>query len=303
MEAPQEAPAVFLVRVRSERERACARILIDSIRRFGGAMSAYPVRVFASRPDSVPCDALEESGVEVVNLSVPPSVAHYEYGDKVYACMVAEESAPPSVHSLVYLTADSLVLKPPDLFGLSGPWDAAVRPVHIKNVGLGAGEVPDAFWSGVYGAVGGGEVTHTVLSYVDQEHIRAYFNSAAFAVRPGAGLFRRWFECFQALVKHTGFQAGPCADERHRIFLHQAVLSTIIATSVEARRVRVLPWTYGYPYNLHGDVAPERQAARLDDLVCAIYHERSIDPRDIDDIGISASLRSWLASRAGPALG
>lgn len=301
-DAPQ-APFIFLIRVMSRRERACARLLIDSIRSFGGALSSYPIRVFESRPDRVPCAGLKGPGVEVVELSVPQSVAQYEYGDKVYACMVAEESAPAHVESLIYLTADSLILRPPDLFGLEASWDAAVRPVHIRNVGLGAHDAPDEFWGGVYRAVGVDDVARTVVSYVDQEHIRAYFNSAAFAVRPGTGAFRKWFECFETLVTDPDFQAGPCADERHRIFLHQAVLSTIIATSLDARRVRVLPDTYGYPYNLHGDVAPERRAAALDDLVCAIYHDRPIDPREIDDIRIGASLRAWLTSRIGPDFG
>jgi hypothetical protein len=235
----------------------------------------------------------------VVTLEVPAWVAGYEYGDKVYACMMAEESAGERVRSLVYLTADSLIVAPPLLFDLGTSHDAAVRPVHIRNVGLGAREAPDGFWRGVYAAAGVEDVPASVVSFVDQEHIHAYFNSAAFAVRPGAGIFRRWFECFEALVGDADFQAGPCADERHRIFLHQAVLSTLLATSLDPKRVRVLPETYGYPYNLHGDIAPERRAARLDDLVCAIYHHRSIDPRDVDDIQMSGELRQFIASRVG----
>lgn len=296
----RQAPTVFLTRVSSIRERDCARILIDSIRSFGGAMSDYPIKVLSSRPDMVPCDSLDARGVEIVHLTAPESVREYEYGDKVYGCMVAEQSAGPHVRSLVYLTADCLVLAPPLLFNLGADWDAAVRPVHIRNVGLISRERPDDFWSKVYEAAGVSDVERTVESFVDRERIRAYYNSAAFAVNPAAGILRRWFECFEKLVVDRNFQAGPCRDGRHRIFLHQAVLSTLIATRLESRRTRVLPETYGYPYNLHADVAPGRKAAALDDLVCAIYHERSIDPREIDDIEIGPSLREWIASRVGP---
>ena len=262
-------------------------------------MSQYPVRVLSSRPDIAPCDSLEGPGVEIVPLTVPASVREYEYGDKVYGCMVAEESTAPHVRSLVYLTADSIVIAPPLLFNLGPDLDAAVRPVHIKNVGLGVGEKPDAFWSKVYEAAGVSDVDVTVESFVDRQHIRAYYNSAAFAVNPSAGVFRRWFEGFEKLVVNRDFQAGPCSDGRHRIFLHQAVLSTIIATSPGSARTRLLPETYGYPYNLHADVAPHRRAAALDDVVCAIYHERSIDPRVIDDIEIGPALREWITSRIG----
>ena len=292
--------AVFLIRVSSLRERDCARILADSIRSFGGDMSGCPIKILETRPEETPCSSLEGPGIEIVTIAVPPAVSSYEYGDKVYACKVAEESAGPDVRTLVYLTADSLIVAPPVLFSLDEPFDAAVRPVHIKNVGLGARAAPDGFWRGVYDAAGVEDVPATVVSFVDQEHIRAYFNSAAFAVRPSAGIFRRWYECFEALVADAGFQAGPCRDARHRVFLHQAILSTLIATSLDPKRVRVLPETYGYPYNLHGEVAPERRAAAMDDLVCAIYHDRSIDPRCAVDIGMSGDLRQWIASRLGP---
>jgi hypothetical protein len=132
---------------------------------------------------------------------------------------------------------------------------------------------------------------------VEGERIRPYFNSAAFSVDPSERLMGRWLRLFCEMAADEDYQREACADELHRIFLHQAILSALVATSLERRRILELPPDYGYPYNLHGRVPEERRAARLDDMVLPIYEERSVDPRVVDDIEIGAELRSWLSER------
>jgi hypothetical protein len=75
------------------------------------------------------------------------------------------------------------------------------------------------------------------------------------------------------------------------------LLSVIIATSVEAQRIRLLPPTYNYPYNLHGSVSPARRAKALNDLVSFTYEDRSLDPQEVRDIDINEPLRGWLLAR------
>ena len=136
-----------------------------------------------------------------------------------------------------------------------------------------------------------------VESYVDGQRLRAYYNSHAFAINPGLGLLRRWAEVFETLVVDGAFQAAACHDARHQVFLHQAVLSTLLATTVDPARLRLLPPEYIYPYNLHAAVPEARQARALDDLVCIAYEDRSLDPAEIEDIAVGEPLRSWLAGR------
>jgi len=207
-------------------------------------------------------------------------------------------TAVPEVRSLIYLSPEVLVIKPPLLFDLAPCFDAAVRPVHIKNVGLGADKPLDDFWKKVYATVGVADIQATVESFVDAQHIRAYFNAGAFSISPSAGVFRRWLNCFEALVCNEAFQAGACQDERHRVFLHQAVLSALLVTMLDSGRIRALPPSYGYPYNLHQAVPPERRTAALNDLTCVIYEQRTMNPDRMDDIHVHAPLRSWLSARA-----
>jgi hypothetical protein len=291
---------VFLTWVYSIEQKRNARLLIDSIRSFGGTLRRCPIWLFDANPQKGSCSDMVDTGVRVLPLTVPDTVRHYLFASKVYACAQAEELAGPEIQSLIWLSPDCLIVKPPLLFDLGRSFDAAVRPVHIRNVGLPPAEPLDRFWKGIYTVAGVRDVQVTVESFVDTQRLRAYFNSAAFSARPSTGLFRRWFECFETLVCDQEFQSGSCQDERHQIFLHQAIWSTLTATMLDPKRIRTLPADYGYPYNLHQSVPSDRRAQTLDDLVCVIYEDRSTDPDAMDDIDIHEPLRSWLSSHRSP---
>lgn len=297
----RDAPAdrlVFLTLVSTVEERSGVRLLVESIRSFGGPLSGCPIWLFEANPLSVPCGALEGAGVTVLPLDVPQTVLRYWFGGKVAACAKAEERAGPGVQSLIWLNSDSLIVQPPLLFDLAGECDAAVRPVHIRNVGLLATDPVDGFWKRVYDAVGIDEPQITVESFVEGASIRAYFNTHAVAVNPSRGLLRRWLDLFEQLAGDRGFQAGACSDGLHRVFLHQAALSAVVAASLEPGRIRTLPPEYSYPYNLQSAVPPGRRAAALNDLTSVVYEKRPLDPDVMDDIEIHEPLRSWLAAWA-----
>jgi hypothetical protein len=289
--------SIFITKVRTPAGKAAARLLIESIQAFGGVMSSYAIWVFATDPQNEPCSDLACSQVKVFPLSVPEAVKNYPFGEKVFACAHAEALASAAVNSLIWLDLNYLIVQPPKLFDLGTEFDAALRPVHIRNVGLPPSEPLDAFWKGIYAALGIDNVQSTIHSFIDQQCLRAYFNSHGLAVRPGKGLFQRWYEHFERLVCDREFQAAVCQDERHQIFLFQALFSALVASSVEPQRLRILPAVYNYPYNLQGRVPADRRAAALNDLVCFTFEGRSIHPNTVTDIKIREPLRVWLAER------
>jgi hypothetical protein len=69
------------------------------------------------------------------------------------------------------------------------------------------------------------EAPYTTRSYIDGCELRPYWNTHCFAVDPAMGLLRAWREGFRAMVADSAFQAGPCRDVPHQVFLHQAVWS------------------------------------------------------------------------------
>jgi hypothetical protein len=293
-------PAIFVTKVRTPAGKTAARLLIESIQTFGGEMGNHPIWVFAVDPREEPCHELASPQVQVFPLSIPAAIKNYPFGDKVLACARAEEIAPREIQSLIWLDLECLVIQPPLLFELGGEYDAALRPVHIRNVGLSPSEPLDAFWKGIYTSLGVEDVQSTVVSFVDHQHLRAYYNSHGFAVNPASGLFHLWYEDFERLVRDENFQATACQDEVHQIFLFQAIFSALVSSTLDARRIRILPPTYNYPYNLHDRVPQDQRPAALSDLICFTFEGRSVHPDSVADIEIREPLRSWLASQNAP---
>ena len=269
-----------------------ARLMIDSLRTFGGELAEVDFWVFVTDLDSA--RGLEGERTRPQPLTIPDLVSAYPLGKKVAACARAEELAPAGTRSLVWVDAAYLFCQPPTLFALGTDCEAAFRPVHIRNVGLPPSEPLDAFWGGIYAALGVDDTPATVTSFVDGQLLRAYFNSHAFAVNPALGLMTRWYAVFQELVGDARFQITACADDAHQVFLFQAILSALVATSIEPCRLCLLPPTYNYPYNLHERVPVENRPAALNDVVSFTYDERDIHPEAVTDIRIHEPLRSWI---------
>jgi hypothetical protein len=283
----------FLILFRSEAGEQLARIVIESLRTFGGALRDSPVWAFVLDPDHV-SHALP--GIEEVHrfpLAVEEDCPLYPFAEKVYTCAKAEEMAGPEICSLVWLSLDCLIINPPVLFDLGSSADAAFRPVHHRNIGPPAHELPDDFWQGVYQSLEIDDMPYTVESFVDAQTLRPYFNTHCFAFNPAMDLCQAWWAHFKAMVLDEAFQAGPCRDELHQIFLHQAILSALVPKMLAWERVRLLPPKYNYPLNLLNEIPPDRRAPTLNSLVNAVYE----DAFPWGDIEVQEPLRSWLHER------
>jgi hypothetical protein len=296
--APPAAETRFLVLVRSPEGERRTRLLIESLRAFGGRLKDCPVWVFLPDPDRV-SDALPGIvGVHAIPLAMEDEFQHYVFAHKVYACAQAEERAVrEGVRSLVWLSPDCLVVCPPLLFDLAPAFDAAFRPVHVKNVGLLVDEPLDDYWAAIYGAIGIPDPAYSVESFVEGYELRPYYNSHLFSIDPARGVLRTWWEFFKTLVSTRDFQQGPCRDEAHQVFLHQAVLSAVLAKLLAVERILLLPPEYSYPLHFQGRVPQARRAQRLNDLVCPVYEELQPHPDGLAGIEVDEPLRSWLSER------
>ena len=246
----------------------------------------------------VTCEDVQGEGITVIRLKNDPSMKEAPFSDKVRACAMVEERAAGLNRTVVWMAADTPIVQPPLLADVGTSCDVAVRPVHVRNVGIPVGDNLDDFWQGVYDAAGVEDVTMEVETFVDRQAIRAYFNSHLCAAAPSRGLFREWLRVFRALTQDTGFLSTACSDELHQAFLHQAALGAVIAKKVPADRLRVLPQTYSYPYNLHESVPPAYRAKALDDLVTVVYEHRLKELVSGVGIGVGEPLRSLLSARS-----
>lgn len=285
---------IFLTMVHSPTEKIGAKLLIQSLRQFGGKMSQCPFWLFESDKVQGSCTDLIPLNVEVFPLEENNATKHYIFSSKVSACHQAEKMASPKTKTLIWMDTNCLIVQPPLLFDLGDTFDAAVRPVHIRNVGLTRKDPIDQYWRGIYYAIGVDDLPGAVDSFVDGQHLRPYFNSHAFAVNPALGLMCKWSEKFESLVSDRDFQERACKDDFHQIFLFQAILSALLAASIPSERLRILPTTYNYPYNLHDRVPTDKRAQSFNESVCFTYEDRTIQPDEVTDIQIHEPLRSWL---------
>jgi hypothetical protein len=277
-----------------------ARLLVQSLRAFGGPLRHSPVWVFY--PDLGMAAKHRWQDLEDVECLPLGNVYEpdYWFSRKVHACARAEERIGSGDRSLVWLAPENLFVQPPLLFDLAHPPEApshkaAFRTVHHSNVGSPAEQPLDPFWCAVYRSVGLDEAPYTTRSYIDDRELRPYWNTHCFAIDPGMGLLQAWREGFCRLLDDEAFQAGPCSDVPHRVFLHQAVLCALLAQRLDREQIRALPPEYSYPLHMHEQVPFAHRAATLNELVCAVYED--VLPRK--ELAIDEPLYSWLEVHAG----
>lgn len=132
---------IFVTLVHSAGEARQVRLMIDSLRTFGGELSHSLVWVFRPVDAEIEFPRLEQ--VDILPLEINASCRQYPLADKVFACAQAEMLAGGQTDSLAWISQDCLFVNPPVLFELQDPFDAALRPVHLRNVGSPVGEVLD----------------------------------------------------------------------------------------------------------------------------------------------------------------
>jgi hypothetical protein len=284
-----------IILLESPEQIKAARILVDSLRSFGGEMSKALIlffKAYEGLPD------IDGEIIETSILEMDERLKKFPLAAKVYACAQAEKMYGNEYDSLIWMNPETLVIKPPKLLDLSGKYDLAIRPVHIRNVGSPAGSKMDEYWQAIYDSIGIGDCHRTVESFVDGQKLRAYYNTHVFSVNPKLGLLSLWREHFEKMALDETFQSGPCCDILHKIFLHQAVLSVLIEKIISNDRLLILSPDYSYPYNLQDKIPSERQSKILNELTVMVYEQRSIKPDEMKDIGVEEPLRSWLVNKS-----
>lgn len=285
--------AVFVTAVRSINQVRTAQRLISSIRSFGGSLSGAPIRVYHATPDLPSGQFMSGDNLSLHPLRLPVNMSSYWFAEKVAACAHAEEMVGADFPVLIWISPDTLVLQEPTGFLLEYPHQIALRPVHIRNIGQKSDENLSPYWKAIYTYFGIEPISYTVKSFIGEEFLRAYFNTHAFSVNPAPGLMKTWWKAFSDLAVDPTFQDQLCQDIPPRVFLHQAVFSTLVAGQFPANGIRILPPEYNYPYNLHDRVPDQHRLASLNEVVTVCCEERVLDPDAIHDIEIHEPLTSW----------
>ncbi len=291
-------PVVFATVVAGGAQERSATTLVESIRAFAGPYRDAPVYVVTADPERFACARAGALGATVLPLEAPESARRYPLAAKAYAAAQVEGLVADAAGTLVWMDAETLILAPPVHLVLGGGASVALKPVFKKNaIGQSPGDAPDGFWGPLYQAAGveAGAVPE-VQVYSTGEAVRAYYNSEVIAFDPARGVCREWARLLTRFVEDGGYQKAACPDALHKIFLHQAVLSAVIAARTSASERVALPAECGYPLNLHEELPADRRAVRLDDVEALIYEDDWDQRTDfLDIVPAGEDLRRWLA--------
>lgn len=284
-----------------------ALLLAQSIRSFGGRMAVNPIwAVHPIGAEYAPTNIrhpvfqlLADQGVQMLEYELPPGAAAFPFAAKVYAAAAAEDQAASRGKDLlVWMDVDSLVIQEPSVLELPPGTKLGCRPVDHTLIGSPYEEPVDAFWGQIYEQCQvPGDRPWPVMTSVDRQRLRPYYNAGFLVVRPELGLLRQWAARFSTMINRPAFQPWYASHPTYRIFMHQAVLAGVIVAELQAPEIYELPWRVNYPLHMHGQYPAEERPSRMNDLITARY-DTLFDTEDwVHVIGLDEPLRSWLSDQ------
>ncbi len=277
-------------------------LLAESIRSFGGALSSAPIWYFV--PDYWEPLSDDTRGrllaldVTLTPFEIEPEVARFPFTGDAEAAAIAESRALGRVDFIAWLNPNTLVLGEPKDFLLPNGKILGYRPVHHTNIGSRYGEPLDPFWTEIYGLC---EVPEDrvfpMRTHVDGLTIRPYFNAGFHVTRPEGRLLSIWRDTYLRIYREPVLQEFYQRDGRYKIFVHQAVFSGVVLSTLAREEIQELPPAYNYPLHLHGEDITDNRPNYLEELV-AIRHEGFYtDPDWMEKMPAKAPLKQWIAER------
>ena len=245
-----------------------SKILISSIRQFGGVVKDCPIYSFQPRKSKkVSKETLqffEKNNVNFIDIELNKNYGFYPLANKPLICAWAEQNIDSEI--LIFLDSDVVVFNQPDeMIDLSN-YDVRLRPVDIIGSGSdGKTDANAAYWDQLYQQLGVNSRKH-ITTTLDSQHILAYWNTGHIVSKRSTGLYGQWKQNFEMMISKKLIPSNGL------FFTEQISL----AASVSALDLKVAEFgnCYNYPIHLHHKlVETNRSAARPDDLISIHYHD------------------------------
>jgi hypothetical protein len=274
-------------------------LLFESIRKFAGALRNVTLWCFvpAYGKKMTPSikNRLRGLNVTLFPFDVENSALHFPFFADARAAALAETRAENQTETLVWLSANTLVLQEPTAFLIPRNTQLAFRPVHHTLVGSPYDEPLDRFWKEIY------RYCHVpddhifpMTTHVDSIIIRPYFNAGILVTRPKKRVLRIWYDTFMDAYQKDEFRELYVQDERYVIFMHQAILSGVILSLYHKDQLLELPRTYNYPLHLRDEDVTGHRPAALEELVTVRHEGFYKDPQWSAKMPASKITKTWL---------
>jgi hypothetical protein len=276
-----------------------ALLFVESIREFGGDLSQAPIWCYVSENDVQISSKVKDRVLALDVLLLPfKESQRFPFVGHAQAASLAESRAEGEADILVWSATNTVFLQEPGEFLLQDGKSLGYRPVHHALIGSRFNEPLDPFWSEIYEQCNVPEIRiFPMKTHVEETEIRPYFNAGCLATRPEEGLFRRYYESFLGIYQKSEFKEFYKKDERYMIFIHQAVLSGIILSELENRKLVQLSPSYNYPMHLYDEDTTKDQPSSIENVITFRHEGFHADPDWEKKIPAGNQLKNWIKTK------
>jgi len=277
-------------------------LLVESIRTFAGSLSHSPVWCFVTEAGKARSlhvvEKLVDLNVTIIPFKMDDEIQQFPFADLVLVTALAESMARGKTDLLAWLASNTVVLHEPKDFLLRDGRNLGFRPVHHLLVGSRFDEPLDPFWTLIYRYCNvPRDRIFPMMTHVDDVKIRPYFNAGLLVTRPDRSLFQAWRDTFFKIYQNSSLQEFYQQDVRHKIFVHQAVLSGVILSTLTTAELQELPSSYNYPLHLHEQDMTKDRPSYLEEVVTFRHEGLRKDPDWIKRMPAKDPLKQWLATQ------
>lgn len=218
-----------------------SKLLIWSIREFGGSFSNVPIFSYQPRKEfKISRDTLdffEKYEVTFIDDDINKEFAHYPLANK--PLVTAHRENQTDAENLIFLDSDIFFLSEPvNLIEFENS-DLIVRPVDGINIGTRIdGDKNTDYWEKLYELLGV-KIKRTVIPTLSNVEILEYYNSGHIVTKTENHLFNRWKENFLKVMSHDLKPANKI------FYVEQSVFAATV--SQMELQVKILEDPYNYP--------------------------------------------------------
>jgi len=295
----KENQMIFACSITPGKEEKEALILASSIRKFAGKFANSHIWVFV--PNSEEAISLETREklkslyVRIYSYKIDKKLLKFPSAGKVIAAAGAEITAENKTDYLVWLDPDSIIINDPEDMVLPHRIFFGCRPADNTMISSNFDDPADDFWKLIYRECNVPDrKIFPMISTIDEQKIRPFFNVGLTVVRPGNGLLQRWRDNFLKLYKKKCFRKIYKKKPQYESFMHQAILTGTVLAMLEQKEIKELSDLVTYPIHMHKNYPEERRVKFLNDLISCRYDVLFDNSEWQKSIPVKEPLKSWL---------
>jgi hypothetical protein len=269
-------PIIFTTCIETQQEILPARIMVESLRTFGGRFKDAPVWIYVSQEfQAAQTESLAQFAslaAEVRTAEAPENATWFYLARKVFAAAQAESAAKGNAAILARLDPDTIFIREPSEFILPEGKDLGYRPVFHRNICPLYDEPRDAYWSRAYEIM---SIRRTALfpmvTPADEDTIRPYFQAGCVVVRPERRIMKKWEEMLILLAGNPVIKEICEKEPRKRLFTFQVALTGAILNGVERDEMMEFSDRINYPIFFGEMFGAKRDFHDISDAVTVRY--------------------------------